>query len=256
MLTRGRAKGSKNVNSKIRGAVLLAKSLNPNWSALQVRNYLVRNKPTEKSIIPKLRAIQSIIREGAPSLDAISQSGLDTPWHFGIMAQGKHNIPPEVVPHIFMAMEWAEQFRDPFGDPQKPVSIRQAQWIGRLSALINIDRLKERDRPQAAAFLYRWSRIYTTEELLCELSGTSFDTTDIDKHTLNIGNAIRKGSFPDVVGYGYSLKGEKDGLFVESLVKDYRWNGEKYIQISQDVKNYTLLESGRIKVTTIKDGEK
>lgn len=223
MVARGRTKGSKNVNGKIQGSVLLVKSLNPNWSALQVRNYLLRNKPTEKSIIPKLRTIQNILQEGKPNLDAVSQSGLDMPWHLGTLE--KHPLSPEAVPYILLVQNFAEKYPDPhFKKPQAPVTIRQAKWISRLCAIVgDIHKLKDKKRMSAAAYLYDWSKTYATHEIICKLSDPNapVDTSELDKALPN--------SYAVVVGMQYVIFNTKDNSFFvdPKTAKQLEKDGEK-----------------------------
>ena len=105
-------------------------------------------------ILPGSSRIQKYLRELNPRLE--KESELNTPWHMGCMIE--HQLPPEAIPYILLAQDYARKYPDPVFNtlPQDPVTIRQAQWIARLYAIVgDIHRLKGYKKVRATAWLYR-----------------------------------------------------------------------------------------------------
>jgi len=197
----GRPKGTKNINNKLEALVLLVKALNPDWSAEKVRQYLARatngNLIIPKNLlIPKKRTIQKILAEGKPQLDALNEEDLDKPWHLGLMRE--YDITAEAVPYIAGIQDWGEKVPDAWGNPRKPLTIRQALWASRLYKFVGwylntLDKKQKRQAPyHAGKFLWEWSEAYAQYEIICKLASVPFETEQLDK-------AIRKGAIASIV---------------------------------------------------------
>lgn len=132
--------------------------------------------------MPGISAIQKFTKMLNEKLDKPSE--LDITWHLGLM--GKYNIPAEALPYILMVQRHTENSTDMFGQPHEPLTIRQALWVSRLYGIITPNPKVMKKDPQKmlysiAHYLYQCSEAYATREKICQLSGTPFDTTSLDK---------------------------------------------------------------------------
>lgn len=164
----------------------------PDWKASQIRRQVIVHLGEDKT--PGLSSIQKELTPMRMRYQQIQESGMESPWHLGLMSRPEYNISPEAVPYILMTQSWAEKNPEPlFKQPHGCLSTRQALWIARLHAIVGISQIKTKDIPKIASFLWRWSEAYALREVICELSGVLFDTSELD-------NAIRKGATPVIVG--------------------------------------------------------
>lgn len=95
---------------------------------------------------------------------------LDKPWQLGFMRE--YDISPQAVPYICRVQEWAAIKKE------AEVTVRQALWISRLYAL----RIKDIYRASEEEISHLWtvSHLYAYYEIICEISGVDFDTTELD----------------------------------------------------------------------------
>lgn len=134
--------------------------------------------------LPGVSSIQKYLSE----IDPDKVSFLDSPWHLASMLDSRIDsrryIEPEALSYIFLVQGWLEEYPDIFKNPppQAPLTIREALWIAQLRGMLNDLRLaKRKDLPTIAQFLLLWAKAYAQRERICELSGTPFDTSTLDK---------------------------------------------------------------------------
>jgi len=98
----------------------------------------------------------------------------DKPWNIGALRQYPE-ITPLAVPLISLVQDWAANNNEP------PVTVRQAYWVSRLYAFAvkDIYRTKEKE----LRHLWTLSHLYAYYEVICEISGTDTDTTELDMAT-------------------------------------------------------------------------
>ncbi len=214
MNKRGRG-NSPNIKNGIRAAILYIKTLHDNWSANRIREYLLINHSRfnlGKTDIPVTRSVYNVIERNQSTINdmqdiANSESfkKLESPWHMGTL--GDYPLPPEALPYIVGVQEWREKTLDDFGRPRKPLTIRESQWVARLypfleKYLMSLDKKKIKTLGQAgyiaARYLSTWAETYAEYQIICRLSGTPFDTTQIDRD-------LRDGKIPLVSKF----KGDK-----------------------------------------------
>jgi len=172
---------------------------------------------------PGLNSIQKELVEIKKRYEKVKQEALDMPWHLGVKPE--HDIPPTAVPYILLVQSFAEQYPDlRTKETQEPVTIRQAQWIARLYAMVgDIHKFKDKKKKKlsAAAFLYDWSKLYATHEIICYLSGNQYDTYELDK-------ALREGAHPVVVGRRYLIFYPDRSFFSDpKTYQEYKTSVEK-----------------------------
>jgi len=148
-----------------------------------------------KGVHYEVRTYQSIKKKLEPVVTKIIAKGLDSPWHLGLMRDAEYSgIGPEAARYILLTQDFcASHEKPPFGEKFPPITARQALWISRLYEIImwryapDIGDLKKNDdRLKACRDLWRWSNAYAQIEIICDLSGTPFNTVELDK-------AIREG---------------------------------------------------------------
>jgi len=184
-----RKKGSKNINSKLEGQILTVKAANPDWSANQVMRCLKQNS-NGNSFMPKLRTIQKILSEGRQKLDEIAATGLDKPWHIGMISTMQlttkfPELTSEAIQVITEVQKWSEKegierVHDKAAIPTRyGITLRQALWIARLYRAVK----KHMGNDSHEIWRVAWA--YSSYQLMCELSGTDFDTWEFDRALRN-----------------------------------------------------------------------
>lgn len=180
--------GKQKVSRGWKGVVTQIFMAHPDWNATQVRREVMVYMGEDKT--PGLSSIQKEWQKTKDNDQKIRETGLDAPWHLGLMADKDHpeyNIAAEVVPYILMVERIA------------PLTIREVLWVSRLyiqvvwSAGLPVDirNIKPNKRPDLARALLDWARAYAQLEVICHLSDTDLNSTDLDK-------SLRKGDTPVV----------------------------------------------------------
>jgi hypothetical protein len=122
----------------------------------------------KNSHAPDIRSIQKIVKLAKPE-----NNPLDRPWHMGTLKE--YPLSPEVVAKIFEIKDTQPPFNmtllQLFSSVTFPgiITLRMALWISRLCLL-----------PMSSAWLRLWSKEYSDEERMSELSNVSFDSSDLD----------------------------------------------------------------------------
>lgn len=89
----------------------------------------------------------------------------DAPWHLGTLDD--YPLSAEAIHHILKVQKWMAKKGE-----RSQVTLRLAKWISRFSKVIS----KDKD----IAWLRKVSLTYTLFEILCEISNTDFDTSQLD----------------------------------------------------------------------------
>jgi hypothetical protein len=146
-----------------------------------------------------LRTYQSMIREELPKILVIKAAAPENPWSLGALAT-TNEINPEAVPYIMEMQKWAAAGRMSIsGEPYPPVTIRQGRWVSRLLPLYFLRfGADQRVSGFGISWLWRWSRAYSIDERLYELSGKKepFNTATLDA-------ALIRGDRIDIFGDTY-----------------------------------------------------
>jgi hypothetical protein len=157
----------------------------------------------------------------------------DAPWHLGLLDNpspllDKHLFAAEVftaeaIGHIIRVKEWATKDKDTL-----PVTIRIAKWISRLYSLIEDDK-KRWSKPLERSF-WKVAFIYASYELLCEISLTSFNTSEMDGHLSKGESDFMRAVVwkqPDLKHYSEFLKSGGQETLVEKAISAtmYQYGG-------------------------------
>ncbi len=152
--------------------------------------------------IPSLSYVQYFCREKLfPKYAEMKATGLDDPWHIGLMRQPEYGcVSPEAARYISVVQAFCNSYlKPPINEKYPPITARQALWISRLYQVVlwkygpDIGFIKKNeDRDKALYELWQWSNAYAEYEIICDLSGTAFDTQELDR-------AIREGKVPEVI---------------------------------------------------------
>jgi hypothetical protein len=166
-----------------------------------------------KGINYTVRTYQNIKEELRPALIELKKSGLDIPWHIGVLIDYPNQFPPETIPDILAVKKWGEEHPENiFGLSTKPLgtfTIRQALWVSRLYGITCLwrDALKKGKIKEIKgvkpfdldSWLWQWSEAYAQYEILCKLTGTNPDTSRLDKGIWGNGIPISMENAVDIV---------------------------------------------------------
>ena len=202
------------IHKKLAEAILIdRKARYPGLSSEELSNKV-------KASLPGLSRVQKYLTEIQHRLKGTDE--LDRPWHLGDLL--KYPLPSEAIIYIMLVQKYAEEYPDRvFKQPQSPVTIRQARWIARLYSMIgDIYKPKDKEKVNKAAFLYDWSKCYATHEIICAVSKTPFDTTELDTR-------LRKGGSPLVTDKQWVIFDTKDRSFTvdPKTAEQFDINGRK-----------------------------
>jgi len=128
----------------------------------------------------------------------------EAPWHLGLTTKAEYNISPEAVFQIGILQSFCRSRKErPFGTDFPPLTIGEALWVAKLYPYMSFwatdKEVKKEDKNDWCFLsLYKWSKAYAEHEIICKLSGTPFDTTELDER-------LQAGDYPEVVEF----EGEK-----------------------------------------------
>lgn len=180
----------------------------PDWKASQIRRQVIVYLGEVKA--PGLSSIQKELTAMRARHQQIQRSGLDSPWHLGLLSE--YPLPSEAVPNILRVQKWAAKQSD-MGD----ITIREVLWIAHLYALGWKD----------AEELWKVSFGYAYCELISELSGFPFDTTELDKSLrgeTKWSSAIATFIFHKEIEQGFDLK---DLTWILTHMRPVKASGKK-----------------------------
>jgi hypothetical protein len=153
-------------------------------------------------------------KETAPSEETIIKmiskarhhepSPLDRPWHLGVL----NNLQSLGIPDISAeAVKRIQEIQLALSTENRPpLTIRQAKWISKLHCLIPDNTI------------YNVSYLYSSYELVCLVSDTTFDTTKIDALLYD------RAKFDSFIRHFYR---DLPDTTVESIIKLTNWGKEE-----------------------------
>jgi len=185
----------------------------PAWNDKQVNLEVVER-------LPGISRIQKFIKKDLkPNEDKPEIQNLEKPWHLGRLEQ--YPLPPEAIPYIILVQHVAGQYPE-----LVTITIRQAQWIARFYGIFgDYQRLKDKDKLEVAGGLYELAKAYADHEIICYLSGTPPDTSELDKDLRE--GRIPKVSIPIVVGYQHVILNRDFTFKVDSKTAKQIENSQK-----------------------------
>lgn len=200
---------------------------NPNMQAKdvirEVESYLVENYPQPPNGTITREDIKEIVCADIPRpaivkyLTEVNRnlekpSGLDKPWHMGTLKD--YSLPPEAIPYVLrVKSKFDKNTKGKFG----AFGIRQAIWVSRLFTTIkNIDSLNH------ASFHY------SLHEIICDLSGTTLDTSKFDSVLLGYGKnrhlKLNPSANPRLMNQAFE---KITGISMKARLEELKKDGEK-----------------------------
>jgi len=168
---------SRNIEDDVKDAILKVKKDNRDFSANQIRNYLLRehNKyGLEKEEIPQKRSIQKIVADKISNLREMWTSPQEKPWSLGSLEHFPLS-PGSLTILLKMQIYWMEQ-------RLTPMSRREAIWVSRLyPTILNLNEGKE--PPNITWWLHWWVYEYSTMEQIYQIKHGNlkdFETFELD----------------------------------------------------------------------------
>ena len=118
-----------------------------------------------------IRTYQNLKSDTMPRIEAERARNLDIPWHLGTLVE--HDLPPDAV-SLVLAIQAMRRHNG-----KKPLTIRQAHWVSRLSDLF---RLKSPPKVLSSLeVLGAWAERYASREFSSKITETDIDTSDLDQ---------------------------------------------------------------------------
>lgn len=152
---------------------------------------------------PKIRAVQDILTKAKLKDKELLELPLDKPWHLGAFENDK--IPADAIPYLLAIQYYINEYHI-----NELLTSRQASWVGRLYILCPpMNQLKE----GIAFSLYQWAKAYAKREIICYLTGTDFNTLELDK-------GLRDKSLPPVIeGNSIATFNWREGIKIDTADK-------------------------------------
>lgn len=142
----------------------------PKWKAPEIRNevsfHLHKENPKLPSGWPSLSTVQKLLAIARKTRKELPIDPQDKPWSTATLDQ--YPIPPEALPAVLKVLRYNIE-------KGKGVTIREAKWVSRLSAI-----------KQAINQLSTVASFFAETEQLDELIGRPFDSTLLDKLLMNL----------------------------------------------------------------------
>lgn len=157
------AKGPR-IRDEVKGLIGEVYFAHPDWRAKEIRHEVNRRLGSDS---PGLSAVQKQLTKMRRREAETGQDVRDRPWDLGSLTE--HDLPPEAIPRILSVQEMREE------SGQKPLTVREAWWVSRLSAVIKNTRVLP-----VAEVLGRWANMYSVRERVCVALGRPVETSYYD----------------------------------------------------------------------------
>ena len=161
--------------------------------------------------VPEVEVLERIISKYR---NKVTKDPKDEPWSLGSLAE--HPILLEALP-VVMALNWKRRTED------SELSIREALWIARLyKAFTSLD------------LVYDWAFLYTLEEMVFEMQGKPFDSSELDLEMMSnpyYASESRKEIFIHEIADKYSadpIKLKNLNLSLEEIEEIVKSNPEEF----------------------------
>ena len=185
----GRAKGNKNIDTKVIEAIVYFKKILPKFSPRQIFNEL-KKPATRKAMhipegarLPNERRAFKIISDYKNEIDSYVTSELDAEWNVGLCMQ--NDIPAAMVPLLFEFEQMKRELSNVLSGIK--LTVRQCRWFSflyqsaRASELLN----KQFDAQELKGYIAMLAEMYAIREQLCESLEQPVETSDLDQFFQN-----------------------------------------------------------------------
>lgn len=178
------------ITDDVRRAIAELRYRYPDWTAERIRGAL---RPLTGITPPSIRAVYKLLQDIPPHTARFEE--MEQLWHLGLLSKQEFRLrypelSAEAIGHILEAQKAARDFfeRRPHPSGRAPVyiamSVRTALWVARLHEAVRVFWAPD-DKFQYHLVLYCVSMYYGRFELICELSHTNFDTSELDEALRN-----------------------------------------------------------------------
>lgn len=152
------------------------------WNSGQIHRELIDRLGEGRA--PGLNAVQKWRQVQKPEMEKIIASGVDTPWHVGLLRNTKQNsdygFTPEALEYIHLVKEYDRKYN------QEVLTIRKAIWVNILYSAYKIEidtamqKKKQKDLHRWAGQLSTIAWLYAEHEIRSNVLGIPLDTTELD----------------------------------------------------------------------------
>jgi hypothetical protein len=148
---------------------------------LRVNQRLTARKLREISLSKVAAVVAALNKKEKASKTASSGRGIDSPWNFGCMWEGRSGVSREAMRMILQIYRKRLDAYSQKGDASSSLfsllTVRQAGWINLLYPVLS-NLIKEEN--ELINLLWVWAASYSRQQQAFELAGMPFDTFHLD----------------------------------------------------------------------------
>ena len=181
----GRSKGDKNIEQRVKNAIVYLKKIKPKYSPKQILHELNLEKNREALHIlrgdrlPNERQTFQIIKDNKNEIDSYVASELDSEWNVGLCMQ--NDIPAAMIPLLFEFEQMKKELSDVLSGIK--LTVRQCRWFSYLyqSARASELLIKQFEAQKLKGYIAMLAEMYAIREQLCETIEQPIETSDLDQ---------------------------------------------------------------------------
>ena len=185
----GRSKGDKNIEQRVKNAIVYLKKIKPKYSPKQILHELNLEKNREALHIlrgdrlPNERQTFQIIKDNKNEIDSYVASELDSEWNVGLCMQ--NDIPAAMIPLLIEFEQMKRELSNVLSGIK--LTVRQCRWFSYLyqSATASELLIKQFDAQELKGYIAMLAEMYAIREQLCESLEQPIETSDLDQFFQN-----------------------------------------------------------------------
>ena len=181
----GRSKGDKNIEQRVKNAIVYLKKIKPKYSPKQILHELNLEKNREALHIlrgdrlPNERQTFQIIKDNKNEIDSYVASELDSEWNVGLCMQT--DIPAAMIPLLIEFEQMKRELSNVLSGIK--LTVRQCRWFSYLyqSATASELLIKQFEAQKLKGYIAMLAEMYAIREQLCETIEQPIETSDLDQ---------------------------------------------------------------------------
>ncbi len=185
----GRSKGDKNIEQRVKNAIVYLKKIKPKYSPKQILHELNLEKNREALHIlrgdrlPNERQTFQIIKDNKNEIDSYVASELDSEWNVGLYMQ--NDIPAAMIPLLIEFEQMKRELSNVLSGIK--LTLRQCRWFSYMyqSARASELLIKQFDAQELKGYIAMLAEMYAIREQLCETIEQPIETSDLDQFFYN-----------------------------------------------------------------------
>lgn len=185
----GRSKGDKNIEQRVKNAIVYLKKIKPKYSPKQILHELNLEKNREALHIlrgdrlPNERQTFQIIKDNKNEIDSYVASELDSEWNVGLCMQ--NDIPAAMIPLLIEFEQMKRELSNVLSGIK--LTVRQCRWFSYLyqSATASELLIKQFEAQKLKGYIAMLAEMYAIREQLCESLEQPIETSDLDQFFQN-----------------------------------------------------------------------